>query len=123
MNFYVNTIYYSYNLKINNYYKYYKLLQIKRLRYKLKQIINISDCVKFLQSICKSDNCSDNILNKIYILYLYESPTETEIQTISILQQKYQNKLNIEEYACTTLWCCIIYYIVNLPKIKRQHSW
>ena len=67
--------------------------------------------------------CTDYILNKIYILYLYEPPSDIEIQTISILQQKYQNKLNIEEYAITTILCSIIYYIDNLPKINKQHSW
>ena len=128
---YVNTYYFSYNNYIstkynnyyNNFYKYYKLKQIKNHRQQLKQIKNINDCIKFLKSFCKNNSCADNILNKIYILYLYEQPTDTEIQQLSILQQQYQDTYNIEEYTITTLWCCIIYYIDNLPKIKRQHSW
>jgi len=112
----------KYTNYVNNFYRYYKLIKIKRQRYKLKQIKNINDCIKFLKSF-SNYYCTDYILNKIYILYLYEPPSDIEIQTISILQQKYQNKLNIEEYAITTIWCSIIYYIDNLPKINKQHSW
>lgn len=104
----------------NNLADYYKLFLIKTQRYKLKQVKNINDLIKFLQNFNTS---TDNILNKIYTLYLYEPPTDNEIQTISLLQQKYENKYNIEEYATTTLWCCIIYYIDNIPIIKKQHSW
>ena len=117
---YVKTRYFTYYNYIN---KYYKLKQIKKHRQQLKQIKNINDCIKFLKGFCKNNNCADNILNKIYILYLYEQPTDIEIQQLSILQQQYQDIYNIEEYTITTLWCCIIYYIDNLPKIKRQHSW
>ena len=115
-------MYYSYKKLIR---KYYKLLQIKRQRQQLKQIKNINDSIRFLKSFCQN-TCLDNILNKIYILYLYEPPSEIEIQTLSLLQQKYQNTFNIEEYCITTLWCCVIYYIENLPpipKVKRYHSW
>ena len=112
--------YYNSLYNLLDYYKYYKLFLIKIQRSKLKQIKNINNLIKFLKNL---SNSTDNILNRIYILYLYEPPTDNEIQTISLLQQKYQNKSNIEEYAITTLWCCIIHYINNLPKIKRQHSW
>jgi hypothetical protein len=55
--------------------------------------------------------------------YLIEPPSELELQKISLLYQIYCNKLNIEEYAITTLWCSIIHYIDNLPKIRRQKTW
>ena len=125
-------MYYSYKQVIR---KRYRLLQIKRQRQQLKQIKNINDSIRFLKSFCQNITCVDNILNKIYILYLYEPPSDIEIQTLSILQQKYQNTFNIEEYTITTLWCCVIYYIENLPnlqnlqnlpnlpKVKRYHSW
>lgn len=108
--------------------KRYKLLRIKRQRQQLKQIKNINDSIKFLKSFCQN-TCIDSILNKIHILYIYEPPSDIEIQTLSLLQQKYQNTFNIEEYTITTLWCCIIYYIENLPnlqnlpKVKRNNSW
>ena len=81
---YINTRYLSYNNYIST---YYKLKKIKKHRQQLKQIKNINDTIKFFKGFCKNNNCADNILDKIYILYLYEPPTEIEIQLLSILQQ------------------------------------
>ena len=121
--YYSNYLYNKYNKY--NYYnsKKYKLKQIRYNRQQLKQIKNIYDCIKFLKFLYKNNNCTDNLINNIYILYLYEPPLDTEIQTLSILQQEYQDTFNIEEYSIMTLWCCTIYYIENLPKIKRQKTW
>lgn len=103
------------------YIKYYKLLKIKKIRKKLKNIKNITCVIKILKELNVSN--SDNLLNSIYICYLYEPPSDIELQKISELQQLYYNKFNIEEYSITTLWCCIIFYIDNLPKIYRQKTW
>jgi len=105
--------------------KYVKLTNIKRLRLKLKNIKNINDVIFILKYL--SDNkiltTTDELFNKIYTCYLFEPPTDSELQIISIIQQKYINTHNIEEYSITTLWVCILYYIDNLPKLKRQKTW
>lgn len=104
-----------------SYLKYYKLFKIQKFRKKLKNIKNITCVIKILKEFNVSN--SDNLLNSIYICYLYEPPSDIELQKISELQQLYHNKFNIEEYAIITLWCCIIFYIDNLPKINRQKTW
>lgn len=117
--------------KIKNYNSYfttyYNLHKLKRLRTKLKCINDINSVINILKEL-NIDNIngianSDNLLNKIYASYLIEPPSDQELQKLSELQQLYNNKLNIEEYSIMTLWCCTIYYIDNLPKIKRQKTW
>lgn len=123
--YYLNKI----NKKIENYKSYYKsyytLQKIKNLRIKLKYINDINSVINILKEL-NVDNIngnSDNLLNKIYACYLIEPPSDKELQKLSELQQLYNNKLNIEEYSIMTLWCCTIYYIDNLPKVKRQKTW
>ena len=101
--------------------KYYKLNKLKNIRNKLKQINDINNVINILKEL-NVDN-SDNLLNTIYTCYLLEPPDDNELQKISELQQLYNNKLNVEEYSIMTLWCCIIYYIDNLPNIRRQKTW
>ncbi len=106
----------------------YKLIKFKKLRIKLKQINDINCVIKIMKEINRyfSHNfltTADNLLSTIYICYLIEPPNDVELQKISELQQIYNNKLNIEEYAINTLWFCIIHYIDNLPKIKKQNTW
>ena len=105
--------------------KYIKLKNIKRIRLKLKNIKNINDVIFIFKYL--SDNkiriTTDDLFNLIYTCYLFEPPTDSELQIISMLQQKHINTHNIEEYSITTLWVCILYYIDNLPKIKRQKTW
>lgn len=109
--------------KIYKKYKnYYKLFKLKKLRIKLKHINDINSVINILKEIYMFSG--DNLLDTIYMCYLLEPPNDIELQKISILQQIYNdNKFNIEEYAITTLWSCIIFYIDNLPKIKRQNTW
>jgi hypothetical protein len=122
--YYLNKI----NKKLGNYYNsYYKLYKLKKLRIKLKQINDINNVIYILKELNFNNvngvTNSDNLLNTIYACYLIEAPSDNELQKISELQQLYNNKFNMEEYAITTLWCSIIYYIDNLPKIKRQKTW
>ena len=119
--YYLNKINQKYeNYKIY-YYTYYKLNKLKKIRNKLKQIKDINNVIYILKELNVSN--SDNLLNTIYSCYLLEPPSDKELQKISELQQLYNNKLNVEEYSIMTLWCCTIYYIDNLPKVKRQKSW
>jgi hypothetical protein len=119
--YYLNKINHKY-VNYKNYCKtYYKLYKFKKLRNKLKQIKNINNVIDILKELNVSN--SDNLLNTIYTCYLIEPPSEAELQKISELQQLYNDKFNIEEYSIMTLWCCTIYYIDNLPKIKRQKTW
>lgn len=108
--------------RISNYIKHRKL---KNMRQKLKKIKDINDVISVLKELNKNNSSliTDNLLNKIYILYLLEPPTDTELQIITILFEKYMDTYNIEEFAITTLWTIILFYVNNLPKIKRQKSW
>ena len=119
--YYLNKI----NQKCENYksyyYTYYKLNKLEKIRNKLKQIKDINNVIYILKELNVSN--SDNLLNIIYSCYLLEPPSDKELQKISELQQLYNNKLNVEEYSIMTLWCCTIYYIDNLPKVKRQKTW
>lgn len=110
-----------YNKIRNNYTEYIKLYKIKRLRYKLKLIKNINSVINILKQF--QNITTDLILNELYICYLYEPPTEIELQLITLLYQKYKDKHNIESYSITILWTCIFHYINNLPKIKKQKTW
>lgn len=114
----INQKYENYKSRYNN---YYKLNKLKNIRNKLKQIKDINNVIYILKELNVSN--SDNILNTIYSCYLLEPPSDKELQKISELQQLYNNKLNVEEYSIMTLWCCTIYYIDNLPKVKRQKTW
>jgi hypothetical protein len=109
-----------YNKIRNNYTEYIKLYKIKRLRYKLKLIKNINSVINILKQF--QNSTTDIILNKLYICYLYEPPSDSELQLITILYQDYQDKLNIESYSIAILWTCIYDYINNLPKIKKQKT-
>lgn len=125
MNYYFNKIYLKYEIYKSYYKSYYKnyskLFILKKIRLKLKQINDINSVINILKELNTIN--SDNLLNTIYACYLLEPPTDYEIQKISELQQLFNNKLNIEEFSVITLWSCIIYYIDNLPKIKRQKTW
>ena len=122
--YYLNKINQNYENYKSHYYTYYKLNKLKKIRNNLKQIKDINNVIYILKELnVYNVNNSDNILNTIYFCYLLEPPSDKELQKISELQQLYNNKSNIEEYAITTLWCSIIYYIENLPKIKRQKTW
>ena len=117
--------YSGFKYKLN---RHNKLSKIKRIRKKLKDIKSIKCVISVLNEINNTTvKCNidiDTLLLIIYTCYLYEPPSDVELQMISHLYQIYSNKLNIEEYAITTLWCCIIYYVDNLPqKIKKQKSW
>ena len=118
---YLNKINHKYKYYKNYYNSYYKLYKLKKLRMKLKQIKNINNVISIFKELNVTN--SDNLLNTIYSCYLLEPPSDNELQKISELQQLYNNKLNAEEYSIMTLWCCTIYYIDNLPKIKRQKTW
>lgn len=103
---------------------YYKLTKLKKIRNKLKLINDITSVINILNEISYLNICnSDNLLNVIYACYLIDPPNELELQKLSELQQIYNNKLNIEEFSIMTLWCCVIFYIDNLPKLKRQKTW
>ena len=106
---------------INKINTYLKLNKLKNIRNKLKQIKDIDNVISILKEL--NINNSENLLNTIYACYLLEPPSEHELQKISELQQLYNNKFNIEEFSITTLWCGTMYYICNLPKIKRQKTW
>lgn len=110
-----------YNKIKNDYNEYIKLYKIKQLRNKLKLIKNINSVINILKQF--QNSTTDIILNKFYICYLYEPPSDRELQLITILYQDYQDKLNIESYSITILWSCIYHYINNLPKIKKQKTW
>ena len=119
--YYLNKIIEEYKNYKSYYNTYYKLDKLKKIRIKLKEIDNINNVISILKELNIKN--SDTLLNYIYNCYLLEPPTEIELQKISKLQQLYYNKLNIEEYSIMTLWCCIIYYIDNLPKLKKQKTW
>lgn len=119
--YYLNKINQKYENYKNHYNSYCKLLRLKKFRNKLRLIKNINCVINILKELNVTN--SDNLLNTIYSCYLLEPPSEKELQKISEFQQLYNNKFNIEEYSIMTLWCCIIYYIDNLPKIKRQKTW
>ena len=119
--YYLNKIIEEYKNYKSYYNTYYKLDKLKKIRIKLKEIDNINNVIGILKELNIKN--SDTLLNYIYNCYLLEPPTEIELQKISKLQQLYYNKLNIEEYSIMTLWCCIIYYIDNLPKLKKQKTW
>ena len=104
------------------YYKYYKINKIIKLRNKLRQIKNIN-CIINILKVKNKYISTDELINKIYTCYLYEPPSNNELQTISIIQQQFYNKNNIEEFSITLLWTTLIYYIDNLPKLKRQKTW
>lgn len=112
----------DYNIKLNNSkLQNFNLEDFKNIRNKLRNIKNINDVINILKEINVCN--SDNLLNIIYTCYLIEPPSDIELQKLSQLQQLYSNKLNIQEYSIMTLWCSTIYYIDNLPKIKKQKTW
>lgn len=111
----------NYNFLKNKFNKLTKINKLYKLRKKLKNINNINCVINILKEINESN--SDNLISIVYSCYLIEPPNDIEIQTISILQQQYQDTFNIEEYSILTLWCCILHYIDNLPKIKKQKTW
>ena len=119
--YYLNKINEKYENYKSYYDSYYKLYKLKKLRNKLKYINDINSVISILKELNVYN--SDNLLNTIYACYLLEPPSDDELQKISELQQLYNNKFNIEEYSIMTIWCSIIYYIDNLPKIKRQKTW
>ena len=106
-------------------YKYLRYKKLKQIRQKLKKIKDINNVISILKELSENNSSltTDNLLNKIYILYLLEPPNDVELQIITILFEKYMNTYNIEEFAITTLWTIIFFYADNLPKVKRQKSW
>ena len=106
-------------------YKYLKYKNLKRMRQKLKKIKDIPDVISVLKELNENNSSltTDNLLNKIYVLYLLEPPSDIVLQIITILFETYMNTYNIEEFAITTLWTIIFYYADNLPKIKKQKTW
>ena len=116
---------YSSSILSNRIYKYLKYKKLKQMRQKLKKIKDITDVISVLKELNQNNSSltTDNLLNKIYTLYLLESPSDTELQIITILFEKYMNTYNIEEFSITTLWTIIFYYADNLPKLKRQKTW
>lgn len=112
----------NYFIMCTYYYKYYKIYKIIKLRNKLRQIKNI-DCIINILKAKYIYISTDELINKIYTCYLYEPPSNNELQTISIIHQKYYNKNNIEGFSIILLWTVLIHYIDNLPKLKRQKTW
>ena len=124
----------SYKLYSEHYYKYkeyiykykqkrYKLNKIKLLRSKLKKIKTVNCIHKILNEITFKNSTADDVINKLYICYLYEPPTDLELQIITILYQEYLNNNNLQTYLVTVLWSVIFHYAENLPKIYRQKTW
>ena len=103
----------NYKIKLNYFTK--KLFYIY-LRYELSNIKNIEDCIKILKYFETTDNMFENI---IYVFNLYP-PTDKELQTLSLLFQKYFNDLTINGFAAITFWLIVIQWIneyINLKKI------
>lgn len=89
--------------------KYYNIYLNYILRYRLYKIKNIDDCIKILKSFTYIDDMLSNIIN-VYNIY---PPTELEIQNISLLQQMYQYDNDINCFASTLLWSCIVQWIIE----------
>ena len=127
LKYYINKINQKYENYKSYYNIYYKLYKLKKFRNRLKQIKDINNLICILKELNVNNvdgiANSDNLLNTIYACYLIEPPSDNELQKISELQQLYNNKFNLQEYSIMTLWCCVVHYIDNLPKIKRQKTW
>lgn len=85
------------------------------LRHELYNIKNVDDCIKILKYFETTDDMFENI---IYVYNLIP-PTDKELQTFSILFQKYFNDLTIKGFAATTIWLISIQWIDEYLRFKE----
>lgn len=86
----------------------------------LKNINTINDAVRFLKYLSTYGyNSSDEIMDKVYSLFLLFLPSERYLQKLSILQQSVQGMNNIEDFAMLTIWICANLAIIDNEKIEK----
>lgn len=85
------------------------------LRHKLYNINNVEDCIKILKYFKTTDEMFENIL------YVYNliPPTDRELQTFSLIFQKYFNDLTVKGFAATTIWLISIQWIDEYYQFKE----
>lgn len=86
----------------------------------LQNINTLNDAVNFLKYLSTNGyNSSDEIMDKIYNLFLLFLPSERYLQKLSILQQSVQGMNNIEDFAMLTIWICANLAIIDNEKIEK----
>ena len=108
----------KYELDSNNFFQdYYNKCFRYILHRKLSEIKNIQDCINVLQFFENTDQMCENIVN---IFHNY-NPTDDELQNYSILFDKYQDYIDNRGFAVTTLWLCVIQWIIEFEIFKKNN--
>ena len=109
--------------KLIDYFKNIRyLIYLKYLRRRIGNIRKIKDIIDIMNNICFfNGKINTDSLTEILNDCLYNYPlNQTELQIISLLQQKYHNNLGIENYVSMMLWCSIIFSINEKENIKKN---
>ena len=106
------------NQNLNRFYLYFKFY----IRYKIHNIKNINDIISIFKKInyfyYNYNLTTDNILNFLIECFNIYPLTENEMRIISIIQQNYQNDINIYGFVSLTLWLAVVEHInYKLPSI------
>ncbi len=99
----------------NKFFKYKYILYLKYIRYRIYYIRDVYNIINIIKNISyvyidlTSDKLSQ-ILTDCFNLYPL---SDTELQTLSIIQQTYDTSLGIENYASFIIWISCIQSITE----------
>tara|TARA_B100001093_G_scaffold520286_1_gene614274 strand:- start:4284 stop:4784 length:501 start_codon:yes stop_codon:yes gene_type:complete len=108
--------------------KYFKnmkyFIYLKYLRYRIGNIKCIEDIINIMNNICLFyGNLNNDSLIEILNDCLNKHPlNEKELQTISLIQQKYDTNLGIENFVSMVLWCSILYSINEKENNEKENK-
>ncbi len=83
------------------------------LRRSMSDIRNTRDCVDVTRSLTETQSSTDDLCTALVRLYSRRLPKESELRTLSLLQQQVYGTYGVEEYAVTTLWLCALQSIME----------
>ena len=90
-------------------------LYLKYIRNKIRQIKDVYDIIDILNNInnCYGNVSTDQLISTLIECFNKYPLSDYDLQKISLLQQKYDNTLDIENYASFLLWMSCIQYIID----------
>lgn len=90
-------------------------IYLRYLRYRFHKVKNEQDIINIMKNISLFYPylTTDQLLNIINDCFSLYPLTDIELQKFSILQQKNDLELGINNYVTFVLWCCCIYSVEN----------